>query len=74
MIEPIDKKIYKTTYSQTYLKKLSDIESISTIAMALSFINKMDLLSVYQDYCKAMIRELKDEDIRISMLQERENQ
>ena len=74
MIEPIDKKIYKTTYSQTYLKKLSDIESVSTIAMALSFINKMDLLSVYQDYCKAMIRELKDEDIRISMLQERENQ
>lgn len=74
MIEPIDKKIYKTTYSQTYLKKLSDIESVSTIAMSLSFINKMDLLSVYQDYCKAMIRELKDEDIRISMLQERENQ
>ena len=74
MIEPIDKKIYKTTYSQTYLKKLSDIESVSTIAMALSFINKMDLLSVYQDYCKAMIREIKDEDIRISMLQERENQ
>jgi len=74
MIEPFDKKIYKTTYSQTYLKKLSDIESVSTIAMALSFINKMNLLSVYQDYCKAMIRELKDEDIRISMLQERENQ
>ena len=74
MIEPIDKKIYKTTYSQTYLKKLSDIESVSTIAMALSFINKMDLLSVYQDYCKAMIRELKDEDIRTSMLLERENQ
>ena len=74
MIEPIDKKIYKITYSQTYLKKLSDIESVSTIAMALSFINKMDLLSVYQDYCKAMIRELKDEDIRTSMLLERENQ
>lgn len=74
MIEPFDKKIYKTTYSQTYLKKLSDIESVSTIAMALSFINKMNLLSVYQDYCKAMIKELKDEDIRISMLQERENQ
>ena len=74
MIEPIDKKIYKITYSQTYLKKLSDIESVSTIAMSLSFINKMDLLSVYQDYCKAMIRELKDEDIRISMLRERENQ
>ena len=73
MIEPIDKKIYKTTYSQTYLKKLSDIESVSTIAMALSFINKMNLLSVYQDYCKAMIKELKEEDIRISMLLEREN-
>ena len=74
MIEPIDKKIYKTTYSQTYLRKLNEVENLSTIAMALSFINKMDLLSVYQDYCKAMIRELKDEDIRISMLQERENQ
>ena len=74
MIEPIDKKIYKTTYSQTYLKKLSDIESVSTIAMSLSFINKMNLLSVYQNYCKSMIKELKDEDIRISMLQERENQ
>lgn len=73
MIEPFDKKIYKTTYSQTYLKKLSDIESVSTIAMALSFINKMNLLSVYQDYCKAMIKELKEEDIRISMLLEREN-
>ena len=74
MIEPMDKSLYKITYSQTYLKKLSQAETLSTIAMALSFINKMDLLSVYQDYCKAMIRELKDEDIRISMLQERENQ
>ena len=74
MIEPIDKKIYKTTYSQTYLKKLSQAETLSTIAMAFSFINKMDLLSVYQDYCKAMIKELKDEDIRTSMLLERENQ
>jgi len=74
MIEPIDKKIYKTTYSQTYLRKLNEVENLSTIAMALSFINKMDLLSVYQDYCKAMIKELKDEDIRISMLLERENQ
>jgi len=74
MIEPIDKKIYKTTYSQTYLRKLNEVENLSTIAMALSFISKMQLLSVYQDYCKAMIKELKDEDIRISMLQERENQ
>ena len=74
MIEPIDKKIYKITYSQTYLKKLSDIESVSTIAMSLSFINKMNLLSVYQNYCKSMIKELKDEDIRTSMLLERENQ
>ena len=74
MIEPIDKKIYKITYSQTYLKKLSDIESVSTIAMSLSFINKMNLLSVYQNYCKSMIKELKDEDVRIAMLEERENQ
>lgn len=73
MIEPIDKKIYKITYSQTYLKKLSDIESVSTIAMSLSFINKMNLLSVYQNYCKSMIKELKDEDVRIAMLEEREN-
>ena len=73
MIEPVDKSLYKITYSQTYLKKLSQSETLSTIAMAFSFINKMELLSVYQDYCKAMIKELKDEDVRIAMLKEREN-
>ena len=73
MIEPVDKSLYKITYSQTYLKKLSQSETLSTIAMAFSFINKMNLLSVYQDYCKAMTRELKDEDVRIAMLEEREN-
>ena len=73
MIEPVDKSLYKITYSQTYLKKLSQSETLSTIAMAFSFINKMELLSVYQDYCKAMIKELKDEDVRITMLEEREN-
>lgn len=73
MIEPVDKSLYKITYSQTYLKKLSQSETLSTIAMAFSFINKMELLSVYQDYCKAMIKELKDEDVRIAMLEERGN-
>ena len=73
MIEPVDKSLYKITYSQTILKKLSQSETLSTIAMAFSFINKMELLSVYQDYCKAMIKELKDEDVRIAMLEEREN-
>ena len=73
MIEPVDKSLYKITYSQTYLKKLSQSETLSTIAMAFSFIKKMELLSEYQDYCKAMIKELKDEDVRIAMLEEREN-
>ena len=71
MIEPMDKKIYKTTYSQTYLKKLNEAENLSTIAMAFSFISKMQLLPVYQDYCRRMIAELKDEDVRIAMMEER---
>ena len=74
MIEPMDKSLYKITYSQTYLKKLSQAETLSTIAMAFSFISKMQLLPVYQNYCKEMIAELKDEDVRIAMMEERENE
>jgi hypothetical protein len=72
MIEPVDKSIYKITYAQTYLRQLSEPQTLSSIAMAFSFINKMNLLPVYQKFCNDMIKELQDEDIRIAMMQEQE--
>jgi hypothetical protein len=72
MIDPVDKNIYKITYAQTYLRQPSEAETLSAIAMAISFINKMKLLPVYQNYYNDMMKELKDEDMRIAMMEEQE--
>jgi len=67
-----DKEYYKKVFVEIYKKKLTDMEQIEIIARHLTFVSKYNIYEEYTAWSKALIKELKDEEMRIAMMEEKE--
>lgn len=66
-----DKYLFKLSLTHFYTKQLSNKELISLVEMLSTFVTMSDLFPVYQDWVNHLKKELKDDDIRIAMAEER---
>lgn len=67
-----DKECYEKVFVEIYKKKLTDMEQIEIIARHLTFVSKYNIYDEYLAWSSALKKELKDEEIRIAMIEERE--
>jgi len=66
------KSEYKIIYAHMLMQKMSRVELIELVAQVLAYYTINDLQEDFEEFQKDLMRQLKDEDIRISMFQERE--
>lgn len=72
MIDNDDKAIYHSLMIDKYITDMPDHIKQDRLCLAMTFISKMHLTGVYSKFITEMVKELKDSDIRIAMIAERE--
>lgn len=67
-----DKGLYKAIYVDFMMRNLKNDEHLKLIASLMTFINKECLFDEYNRWSKKLKKELKDEEIRLAMMEEQE--
>ena len=72
MYEANDKGLYKAIYVQFVMKKLTEDELLRICSRMLAYLNKNNTYDDYHKWSKQLKKDLIDEEIRIAMMNERE--
>ena len=72
MYENNDKGLYKAIYVEFAMKRLTEDELLRICSRMLTYLNKKNTYDEYHKWSKQLKRELNDEEIRIAMMDERE--